>query len=119
MAAARNPESGAQSDGPVLWKRVGVLALARFVLMPLCCIALLKTFTRLNLLPDLTANPLLHFVLLVEACMPSAQNSVVILNLEGDQKAAGSMAKTVSALYIFSVIPIALLLSAIMFYTGL
>jgi predicted permease len=110
--------SGCPPEGPrcSLMNRVGALALARFVLMPLCCLALLKLGTRLRLIPT---DPLLHFVLLVESCMPSAQNSVVILNLEGKKEAAGSMAKTVSVLYIFSVIPVALLLSAIMTFTGL
>ena len=57
------------------------------------------------------ADPLLIFILLLQSCMPSAQNSVVILQLDDKPEAAGSMARTISALYTLSVLPMALLIS--------
>ena len=54
-------------------------------------------------------DPLLRFVLLMETCMPSAQQSVVVLQLNRNVDGAGSMAKTISALYITAVLPIAIL----------
>mmetsp|Transcript_69955 Transcript_69955/g.195669 ORF Transcript_69955/g.195669 Transcript_69955/m.195669 type:complete len:81 (+) Transcript_69955:169-411(+) len=64
------------------------------------------------------ADPLLIFILLLQSCMPSAQNSVVILQLDDKPEAAGSMARTISALYTLSVIPMALLISFAMRVSG-
>lgn len=50
-----------------------MLIAARFLAMPLGGVALLEAGTRLDLIPR---DPLLRFLLLMEACMPSAQNSV-------------------------------------------
>lgn len=47
-------------------------------------------------------------------CMPSAQNSVVILQMEKQPELASSMAKTLTAVYLLSAVPIAFLLSAIL-----
>lgn len=52
-------------------------------------------------------------------CMPSAQNSVVILQMEKKPELASSMAKTLTAVYLLSAVPIACLLSAILQFVQL
>lgn len=47
-------------------------------------------------------------------CMPSAQNSVVILQMEKKAELAASMATTLAIVYLLSAVPIAILLSAIL-----
>ena len=44
--------------------------------------------------------------------MPSAQNSVAIRQMEKEPELASSIAKTLTAVYLLSAVPIALLLSA-------
>ena len=79
--------------------------------------ALLAAGTRLGVIP--ADDPLLRFVLLMEASMPPSQNSVVLLQLDNDRKGAGSMAKTISALYLAAVVPVAALLSLASMHAGL
>jgi hypothetical protein len=49
----------------------------------------------------------------------SAQNSVVILQLEKRTTEAGSMAKLISLMYILATVPMLVLLSAILQYVGI
>lgn len=64
----------------------------------------------------LPSDPLLVFVLLLQGCMPSAQNSVLILQLEKKPAAAASLARLLSVVYVLSIVPIGLLLRAILTY---
>lgn len=66
----------------------------------------------LGLLP--AGDPLLVFILLLQGCMPSAQNSVLILQLEKRPAAASSMARLLSVVYVLAIIPIGLLLRLIL-----
>ena len=97
--------------------KVTVLCGARFLAMPVAGAALLAAGTRLGVIP--ADDPLLRFVLLMEASMPPSQNSVVLLQLDNDRKGAGSMAKTISALYLAAVVPVAALLSLASMHAGL
>jgi len=109
------PSATKQKDVSVATK-VTALMIARFIIMPIFGFFLTTNFTRLGLIPR---DPLLHFVLLMQSCMPSAQNSVVILQLDNNDKAAGSMAKTLSLLYIAACVPIAILLSGASMVAGI
>ena len=90
--------------------------LSRFVMLPLVAFAMLRTGARASLVPY---DKLLWFVLLMEGCMPSAQNSVVILQMEKKPERAASMARVLTAVYILSAIPVAVLLSAILQFVQL
>ena len=116
-AGSTSSSSPYKREGVSLATKVGALSLARFVAMPLAGLGLLAAGTRIGFIPR--NDPLLRFILLMEACMPSAQNSVVILQLDKDVEGAGSMAKTLSALYITAVLPIAILLSLSSMHAGL
>lgn len=100
-----------------LFKRTAAICVARFVLMPLTALALLRVGTAAALIPS--SDKLLAFILLLQACMPCAQNTVVILQLQKRPAAAASMATLVSLTYILAVIPMGFLLSAVLQYVGL
>jgi len=100
-----------------LGTKVGALSLARFVAMPIIGLLLLAVGTNWGIIPS--NDPLLRFVLLMQACMPSTQNSLVILQLDKNVEGAGSMAKTISALYIAAIIPMSILLSSSRMVSGL
>ena len=89
--------------------RLGLLALCRFVALPLASLALLN----LPFQTPLDNDPLLRFVVFMASAMPSAQNAIVILQLDkdGSEAAAPSMAKVLALLYIVAIFPMAILLS--------
>ncbi|CAB1096379.1 unnamed protein product [Ectocarpus sp. CCAP 1310/34] len=89
---------------------------SRFMVMPLVAAMLLFSGAKAKLIPY---DKLVWFVLLMEGCMPSAQNSVVILQMEKKPELASSMAKTLTAVYLLSAVPIAFLLSAILQFVQL
>ncbi|CAM9880173.1 unnamed protein product [Chrysoparadoxa australica] len=97
-------------------RKIMAVMLARFAIMPVGAYFMLRTGSSMGLIPY---DKLLWFVLLMEGCMPSAQNSVLILNLERKAGAATSMARTLSTVYLFSVVPIALLLTTILNFVRL
>lgn len=80
--------------------------------MPLLALAMVEAGKKLGILP--TNDPLFIFILLLQGCMPSAQNSVLILQLEKRPQAAASMARLISTIYVLSIIPIGLLLRALL-----
>ncbi|CAM9668370.1 unnamed protein product [Phaeothamnion confervicola] len=97
-------------------KRVGAIMVSRFVFMPLVVAAILLTGSRVGAVPY---DRMLWFVLLMEGCMPSAQNSVVILQMEKKPDLASSMARTLTVVYLLSAVPIAMLLSGILQFVQL
>ena len=87
--------------------RLALLGLCRFVALPLASLGLLQ----LPLLRD--TDPILRFVVFMASAMPSAQNAIVILQLDQDaaDAAAPSMARILALLYISAIVPMAILLS--------
>ncbi|KAJ8601113.1 hypothetical protein CTAYLR_010568 [Chrysophaeum taylorii] len=111
--ANRDTPENDDDDVPAiaLATRLGLLALCRFVWLPVATVVLLHLGTSLHLLAD---DPLLRFVILMAASMPSAQNAIVILQLsepEDDEAAAPSMARLLALLYLGALVPMAVLLS--------
>eukprot|EP00903_Cladosiphon_okamuranus_P013388 g12476.t1 len=126
---AATPQPVATGEGEVLaapvyqpetkvafYKKVVAIMASRFLVMPLVAAGLLLTGAKAKLIPY---DKLVWFVLLMEGCMPSAQNSVVILQMEKKPEQASSMAKTLTAVYLLSAVPIACLLSAILQFVQL
>jgi predicted permease len=79
--------------------------LARFLLMPLVGFGV--TTLGVQSSPWLRAlfrkDPMLLMVLLLETCMPSAQNTTVILQLQGEKSAAGRLARKLMLIYVLGV----------------
>ena len=79
VAAAAGSSEGGDGDG---FKRfIATVCVARFVLMPLLAVALLRALSAARVLPSATAAPALWFFLLTEFSMPPAQNSVVMFQV--------------------------------------
>lgn len=122
--AASNPTTAADTNGvngdvsnvstnPSA-RAVASIFLSRFLLAPLLSFGLLQTLSGLGLLGPVgtRARAIVTYVLLCEGCMPPNQNSVIMLQLEGLQGRAQSMAKLLTLIYSLSVVPVTILLSA-------
>lgn len=82
-------------------KRVFAVYLSRFLLMPFLALSTIRLVRKV--FPSLIIEPLLLFILLLESCMPCAQNGTVILQLEKKYCAAASMARTLLAVYVLGI----------------
>jgi predicted permease len=80
LVLAGSLAQGLEGFDAALLRRAGVVMLQRFVLMPAVTVALVEAGKRAGLVP--AKDHLLVFILLLLGCMPSAQNSVLILQLE-------------------------------------
>jgi len=89
------------------------IMLARFVLAPLGGYATIQLLGAMGLLPAIgsQARAVVCFAILIESCMPPAQNTVVMLTIEGLNERAGRMAKTLTILYSLAIVPVTVLLS--------
>ncbi|KAJ1457430.1 hypothetical protein M885DRAFT_562775 [Pelagophyceae sp. CCMP2097] len=104
-AAEDAPDSG----GAALGKQVATIAMARFLVLPACGVATLSGLAALGAFPTIEAAPVLWFFLLTQFSMPTAQNSVIMVQVAG--KSANRMAKTIFLLYAAATVPITALLS--------
>ena len=85
-----------QKDGTRLKLRTILSILfARHILAPLGGIATIQLLGATGLLPAIgsRARSVVTFAIMIEACMPPAQNTVVMLTLDGLTERAGRMAK--------------------------
>ncbi|CAM9839174.1 unnamed protein product [Ectocarpus fasciculatus] len=89
-------------------KTILAVGMARWFLLPLVTSGLLFGGVKYGLVPP---DPMLLFVLLIESCMPSAQNSVIMLQVAGLQDEAGRNARTLCTLYLISIVPVSILLT--------
>ena len=117
--AAKKGGGGTKGDGDgYLRHRVPQLvaiSLARFALVPLATAALLAAASAAGLVP---ADPLLHFMLLMQSCMPSAQNSVLALQVRGAPERATLMARMLLVVYVAAAVPLSLLITCFLQATG-
>lgn len=100
-------------------KKLITIALARFLVSPLLCTALLLAGLKVGILPPVASDPILFFSLLVQASMPPAQNSVIMLQVVGKQEAAGRLARLLFMAYALGIVPIGLLISVYLQRLGL
>ena len=87
------------------------ISLARFLLVPLGSFGLLQQALRLGWLP---VDPLRDFVLLLQSCMPSAQNAVLAYQVSGAPSRAANMARILLAIYLVAALPVAGVLSLLL-----
>ena len=94
------------TQGPV--REVATVLLVRFLLLPLAFAGLLSGAHRFHLLqPD----PLRDFILIMQSAMPSAQNTVLALQVAGEPSRAARMARRLLVIYLAAAAPIALILT--------
>ena len=114
-------DNKSSSDNWNLLKQVGLIFASRFLLLPSVGFFTIKTLK--TILPlkyaSLFNDPVLLFVLLIETCMPSAQNSTVILQLQNRSGAAAVMAKILLLIYILGVPAMSYWIAKILSYTAL
>jgi predicted permease len=118
IGVGNNSNKGAvdlsKDDGPQVstLKRWACVSVSRFVLSPMLMLALLKTFAKAKLIPSKKVNPAMWFVLILQSCMPSAQNTVLMLQVEGKGGEASRLAKFLFLVYSTSMIPVVLVVSS-------
>jgi hypothetical protein len=102
-------------------KTVMSLCFSRFILSPALALTTVKLLKVANLLPADNARTLavVTFTLLMEGCMPPAQNSVIMLNLAQEKERASKMAKLLTVMYALSAVPVTLLLSGCLGISGI
>jgi hypothetical protein len=65
------------------------------------------------------AKAVVTFCLLMQGCMPPAQNSVLLYSLAGLKERGSAMAKMLALMYSLSVIPVTILLSYCLSVSGI
>jgi predicted permease len=108
------------TPGPSAKAALSIL-LARFAVTPLIAMGLVNLFGSLGLLgpAGTRARAVASFVLLMQGCMPPAQNSVLLYSLSGLKDRASGMAKTLALMYTLAVIPVTILMSACISFSGI
>jgi predicted permease len=82
------------------------VSIARFLVSPLLMLGMLKAMESIGVVDDSKKDPMLWFVLLLESCMPPAQNSVLMLQVADKPVEAGRMAKFLFSLYATAMLPV-------------
>ena len=82
------------------------VAIARFLVSPATMVVLLSAMARIGMIESSSNNPMLWFVMLLESCMPPAQNSVLMLQVANRGAEAARMAKFLFWLYGTAVLPL-------------
>lgn len=126
LAGAKKGEPSDTAEPPkvassLTAKTVIAIMMSRFILSPVLAITTVRLLSVLKLLPvdDPRALAIVTFTLLMEGCMPPAQNSVIILQLDDKKERAAKMAKMLTVIYTLSVVPITLLLSGCLSLSGI
>mmetsp|Transcript_1727 Transcript_1727/g.1897 ORF Transcript_1727/g.1897 Transcript_1727/m.1897 type:complete len:165 (+) Transcript_1727:3-497(+) len=114
-------ESSSSSSSSLSPKTVISIILSRFILSPVLALTTVRLLSVLKLLPadNPRALAIVTFTLLMEGCMPPAQNSVILLQLDNKKERAAKMAKMLTVIYALSVVPITLLLSGCLSLSGI
>lgn len=119
----KKQESNVESDksSSIHPKTIISLLASRFVLSPVLAIATVRLLGLLGLMPMNNARTLavVTFTLLMEGCMPPAQNSVIMLQLAQEKGRAAKMAKLLTVIYALSAVPVTLLLSGCLAISGI
>lgn len=95
------------------------VALTRFVISPLVVFGLLQGLLRVGLIPDATVDPILWFISILQGCMPSAQNLVLMLQVANKPEKSGEIASFLFFVYTSSMVPIVLIVSMALQHFGL
>ena len=116
----------AKNDGvpeitPPSMKKILSIFSIRFAIAPVLTFGLWKALASLGILGPAgsSARAIVTFVILMEGCMPPAQNSVTMLQLDGLAERASGMAQLLTILYSLAVVPITILMSGCLEASGI
>merc|ERR1711904_69358 len=128
LAASLLPVDGPK-DKPIDWKELLspksklegyaliITLFVRFLVVPFAGLGMVSAFQSMNWLPQ---DPICYLVVLVQAVMPSAQNIVLLMNLQSSTRPlAPTMARMLLQIYLLSVVPLAMWMGAIIPMIGL
>lgn len=91
----------------------------RFIVSPILITCLLLSFQQLGVIQDRVKDPILWFVALLEACMPSAQNFVLMLQVANKPEQSGTIARFLFFIYATSMVPVVFIVSMALQKLGL
>ena len=103
-----------ETDGTTetkLLTKWAVVSITRFLFSPALMYGLLHLAERMGAIGCVDDNPMLWFVLILEATMPPAQNSVTMLQVADRGDDAASMAMFLFSVYLTSMIPVVIVLT--------
>ncbi|KAK3266780.1 hypothetical protein CYMTET_24624 [Cymbomonas tetramitiformis] len=104
MQRNENSDSAGKSgEGSILAATFWV-SLFKLIITPIVGILMLEGFAMAGLLP--VNNMLLMLVLLIECCMPTAQNLVLLLQVQGQMEATNFAARIMLSQYLLSTVTI-------------
>jgi predicted permease len=98
-------------QGAGFLRRWACVSVARFILSPSLMLGLLSVLQKGGIIGGYVERPMLWFVLILESCMPPAQNSVIMLQVANKGHKAGEMAKFLFSVYATSMLPVVLILT--------
>lgn len=102
-------QSSQKVDEIPFLKRWCCVSLARFVLSPCLMIALLTILEKKNLIGSIRSQDAMSwFILILQASMPPAQNSVLMLQVSEQTDEASRLTKFLFSIYATSMIPVVL-----------
>jgi len=91
------------------------IMISRFLLVPLASYGGLSLVQHLGILK---ADPLRDMIILMQSFMPSAQNSVLALQVRGNPSRATRMARSLLVVYLLGMLPVSLLLTVLLQHSG-
>ena len=108
------------SDGPSP-KAIATIMVSRFAISPIVALAFVKLYGGLGLFgtPGTQSFAVASFCLLMQGCMPPAQNSVLMYSLAGLTERASKMAKLLALTYGLAIVPVTILMSACLSISGI
>lgn len=104
-------EKGGQGAGANFLTKWAVVSITRFLLSPALMYGLLHLAERIGAISGIDDNPMLWFVLILEAAMPCAQNSVTMLQVADRGDDAASLAMFLFSVYLTSMVPTTIVLT--------
>lgn len=93
------------------FSRWACVSTARFLVSPMLMLTLLKGMSTIGMVGKSKTDPMLWFVLLLESCMPPAQNSVLMLQVADKGTEASRMAKFLFSSYATAMLPVVVIVT--------
>jgi len=115
----KRSKKGTKESGVGFFVQWLFVSTMRFLLSPMVMLGLLRLAEKYALVESSSTNPMLWFVMVLQACMPPAQNLVLMLNVVDKPEKAGQMAKFLFAIYATSMAPIIVILTMALSRFGL
>mmetsp|Transcript_10497 Transcript_10497/g.14823 ORF Transcript_10497/g.14823 Transcript_10497/m.14823 type:complete len:396 (+) Transcript_10497:97-1284(+) len=90
------------------------VSIARFILSPLLMFFLLKFASNMGIVGAPKTDPMLWFIMILQSCMPSAQNAVLMLQVADRPKEASDMATFLFSIYATAMLPLIITITALL-----